>query len=390
MPSTCIIGVDNDKVLKDFIRAHVEYLRGDKVLVDHWYPDFKHNGRTIRYFHSRRPRARKLQKLLPEFVYSRVVTRRELSPEVLDDALAGFFHHYDVDVVLAEFGPAGADIAPHLHKLGIPLVVHFHGHDAHRSSVVSEYRERYEAMFRTAFKIVSVSQFMTDALVSLGAEPDKIVLNPYGPRDAFFNVRPDYQPTLLSLGRFTDIKANYLTIAAFAKICDAVPDARLVMVGDGELLETCKTLARYWGVEHRVTFTGAVRHSEILAFYEHACCFVQHSVIPSYGDAEGTPVAILEAGAAGLPVIATRHAGIRDVVIEGATGLLVDERDVDGMAAAMMTLLSDRALCEKMGSAARARIRKHFSMERHISCLQQVMDDARGDPSRSFGSQSSV
>jgi glycosyltransferase involved in cell wall biosynthesis len=371
-------------VLKDFIRAHVEYLSGEKVLVDHWYPDFKHNGRTIRYFYGTRPRARKLKKLLPQALYSRLVTRRELSDEAIHDAMAGFFRQHGVDVVLAEFGPAGADIAPHLRDLEIPLVVHFHGHDAHRTKVIAEYRDKYKVMFASAFKLITVSRFMTDTLVSLGADPEKIVLNPYGPRDRFFSAMPDYSPTILALGRFTDIKANYLTLAAFARVASTESAARLVMVGDGELLETCKNLARLWKIDDRVSFVGAIPHAEILPFFNSACCFVQHSVMPSYGDAEGTPVAILEAGAAALPVVATRHAGIPDVVVHGRTGFLVDEHDVDGMASYLLELVSNRELCQSMGAEARERIRRHFSIESHISRLQRVIDDARTQrPTRS-------
>jgi glycosyltransferase involved in cell wall biosynthesis len=375
--SLCIVGVDDNAVLKDFVRAHIELLPGTKILVDHWYPDLRHDGYTIRLFYGTRPLSRRLAKLLPQVAYQRLISRHELSEHSIHDALAAFFRYHDVDMVLAEFGPTGADIAPHTKKLGIPLVVHFHGHDAHRAKIVEDYRERYRSMFDIAFRMVTVSRFMSDALIELGADPAKIVLNPYGPRDRFFSVIPDYRPVVLSLGRFTDIKANYLTLAAFAKVAASNPDASLIMVGDGELLETCKTLAIQWGIQHRVSFPGAVPHAKILPFFEHACCFAQHSVTPSYGDAEGTPVAIIEAGAAGLPVVATRHAGIPDVVVHGETGFLVEERDVDGMAAYMLRLINDSALARTMGENARQRVRQHFSLDRHITSLNQVLEDAR-------------
>jgi glycosyltransferase involved in cell wall biosynthesis len=364
-------------VLKDFIRAHVEHLAGDKVLVDHWYPDFKHNGRTIRYFHSTAPLKWKLKKLLPHVLYARLVTRNELTTESIRDAFAGFFRAHSVDVVLAEFGPAGADIAPILRDLGIPLVVHFHGHDAHRAKVVEEYAEKYKAMFESAFKIITVSQFMTDTLVALGADREKIVLNPYGPREKFFSATPDYRQTILALGRFTDIKANYLTLAAFAKVAAVAPSVQLVMVGNGELLETCKTLARLWRIDDRVLFAGAVPHAEVLPYFNEACCFVQHSVTPSYGDAEGTPVAVLEASAAALPVVSTRHAGITDVVVHGETGFLVEEQDVEGMALYIQRLVGDFELCRSMGANARHRVHERFNIGTHIARLQQVIDDAR-------------
>jgi colanic acid/amylovoran biosynthesis glycosyltransferase len=373
----CIIGVDDNRVLKDFVRAHVEQLAGDKICVDHWYPDYRHQGRTIRYFHSTRPVRSKLRKLLPQFAYHRLVTQNEFSDAAIHDSLAGFFRDHRVDVILAEFGTTGADVARHAHALGIPLIVHFHGHDAHRSATVNEYRERYREMFRHAFRVVSVSHFMTRTLIELGADPDRITYNPYGPRSAFFDIQPSYEPTLLALGRFTDIKSNHLTIMAFAKALERVPDAKLVMVGDGELLESCRSIARTLGVGDRVTFAGAVPHKEVFPFFERACAFVQHSSTPTYGDAEGTPVAILEAGAAALPVVATRHAGIPDVVVEGTTGLLVDEGDITGMADRMVRLLSDPGLCRTMGGAARDHVRTNYSIERHIACLQEIIDAAR-------------
>jgi glycosyltransferase involved in cell wall biosynthesis len=232
-------------------------------------------------------------------------------------------------------------------------------------------------MFDYAHSLVSVSHTMTEKLVALGADQAKIVYNPYGPRAEFFDVQPDYQPTLVALGRFTDIKAPYLTLMAFRQVLATQPAARLVMGGDGELLETCKTLARTWGIEDRVTFSGALLHEQVLELLAQACAFVQHSVTPTYGDSEGTPVAILEAGAAGLPVVATRHAGISDAVVHGQTGYLVDERDVDSVAEHLVTLLGDTARCREMGAAARAHVRAHYSIERHIACLDNLVVAAR-------------
>jgi glycosyltransferase involved in cell wall biosynthesis len=382
MGTLCIIGVDDDKVLKDFIRVHVEGLNGPKVCLDHWYPDYRINGRTVRYFYSRHPLRAKALKLLPHFLFSRRVTRNELSEASIEDAFGGFFRDHNVDVILAEFGPAGADICRVAKKFRIPLVVHFHGHDAHRRSVVEEYQIRYREMFEYAHSIVSVSHYMTQALVALGADRSRIVYNPYGPRSSYFTIKADYSKTILSVGRFTDIKANYLTLMAFKIALESEPDARLVMVGGGELLETCRTLAEIWGIADRVFFAGAVAHQDTVDWFRKACCFAQHSVIPSYGDAEGTPVAILEAGASGLPVIATKHAGIIDVVVDGSTGYLVKERDVATMGAAMAALLGDRDRARAMGEAARNHIQENFTVERHLRVLQGAIDAARASTVR--------
>jgi colanic acid/amylovoran biosynthesis glycosyltransferase len=111
--------------------------------------------------------------------------------------------------------------------------------------------------------------------------------------------------------------------------------------------------------------------------FSQACCFAQHSVVPSYGDAEGTPNTVLEASAAALPVIATRHAGIPDVVRDGVTGFLVEERDVQGMADAMIRLLKDPQLCREMGRNGRQRVQTCFSSSQHLQRLQAAVDLAR-------------
>jgi glycosyltransferase involved in cell wall biosynthesis len=104
--------------------------------------------------------------------------------------------------------------------------------------------------------------------------------------------------------------------------------------------------------------------------------FVQHSVVASTGDREGTPVAVLEAGAAGLPVVATRHEGIADVVVDGETGLLVEEGDVDGMGDALVELLTDPERARRIGRAARERVELLFSLESTTERLCSILEQA--------------
>src|SRR4030095_662225 len=103
---------------------------------------------------------------------------------------------------------------------------------------------------------------------------------------------------------------------------------------------------------------------------------VQHSVVAPSGDCEGTPVSILEAGATGLPVVSTRHAGIPDVVIEGDTGFLVDEGDVAGMARHMIQIARNPRLADTMGRAARKHIEQNFSKDQRIKNLWSIIEGA--------------
>ena len=107
-----------------------------------------------------------------------------------------------------------------------------------------------------------------------------------------------------------------------------------------------------------------------------ASVFMQHSVIASSGDREGTPVAVLEAGAAGIPVVATRHEGIADVVVHGETGILVDEGDTDAMGAAVAELLLDPSHAQRLGRAARQRVEERYSIELTTERLWTILKAA--------------
>ena len=107
-----------------------------------------------------------------------------------------------------------------------------------------------------------------------------------------------------------------------------------------------------------------------------ARCFVQHSIEAPSGDSEGTPVAIIEASATGLPIVSTRHAGIPDVVDEGVTGFLADEGDVATMAGQLERLLADPGLAGDLGAAARRRIQTHFAMDDRLARLWRIIESS--------------
>jgi glycosyltransferase involved in cell wall biosynthesis len=282
--------------------------------------------------------------------------------------------------VLAEYGPTGVQAMPACLRAGIPLIVHFHGYDATQRDVLAEHAETYPEMFKRAAALVAVSRAMQRKLVSLGARPEKVHYNPCGIDCREFdggNDDPATRPPLfLAVGRFVEKKAPHLTLAAFAEAHRSCPDARLRMIGDGPLLNQCRELAAELGIAEAVTFLGSQTHEVVRKEMLKARCFVQHSIEASNGDCEGTPVGILEAGASSLPVVATRHAGIPDVVIEGETGLLVDERDTSAMAAHMISLMQDPELAARLGRAARLHVERNFSQEQSLGRLWTIIESA--------------
>lgn len=294
-----------------------------------------------------------------------------------EHALINSLKREKVDCVLAEYGPTGYATLKVVQHLKIPMVVHFHGYDASVTTILSDYKEPYKKVFAYAIAVIAVSNKMQETLINAGCPRDKLIVSVYGPDPVFFNINPVFHSQqFIAIGRFVEKKAPRITILAFKKVVDKFPNATLVMVGDGELLNDCKKLVIESGLQNNVIFKGVQSSKEIQSLLEQSIAFVQHSVTATNGDSEGTPVAILEAQAAALPVISTYHAGIPDVVIHNETGLLVNENDVEGMAANMIRVLQEDGLPKKLGEAGRARILENFTLENHLNSLAQKICEA--------------
>lgn len=290
--------------------------------------------------------------------------------------LARYLRALKIDAVLAEYGVTGSCLAPVCKRVDVPLFVHFHGFDAYVHETLASHLSAYRRMFAIASGIVAVSHAMKERLLSLGAPAEKIELNTYGVEPTCFSgAKPlKSSPQFLGVGRFIEKKAPHLTVLAFSHVVEKVPNATLTLVGEGPLLGPTKRLAQALGLGNAVTFLGAKNPVEIGQLMREARAFVQHSLKAQNGDSEGTPVAVIEAQMSGLPVVATRHAGIPDVVLEGRTGFLVDEGDAQTMGLRMLQLAQDPGLAEKMGMEGQSRARRHFTLDRHLSQLAKMIE----------------
>ena len=279
-----------------------------------------------------------------------------------------------IDVVLAEYATHAHRILPIIKRLKLPMVVHFHGFDATAHKVLSAH-DNYKKVFAYASKVIAVSRKMEQMLLEIGCPKEKLVYNVYGPRPEFADITPDFSKRqFVAIGRFTDKKAPYYVILALKKVVEKFPDAHLIFAGKGGLMGATMNLVRYFGLENNVTFPGVITPEEFRETIGESLAFVQHSITAPSGDMEGTPLAVLEASSAGLPVISTYHAGIPDVVLHEETGLLSQEHDVDTMAEHMLRLLENPALARRMGDTGKERIEQHFTLKRHIDTLQGILE----------------
>lgn len=292
-----------------------------------------------------------------------------------ESGLGRFLKKNKINAVLAEYGPTGAAVVNCCCRRNIPVIVHFHGFDASQHATIEEFRLKYREMFSKAAAIISVSVQMSEQLIQLGCQRSKLHCIPYGvDTTRFTEGKINKKYDFISVGRFVDKKAPYLSLLAFRKVLDRFPDKQLVMIGDGELLNISKSITQSLNMQRNVTFTGSLEHSGIITYMMMSRVFIQHSVTAADGDSEGTPNAVLEAGACGLPVVSTLHAGIRDAVIDGNTGFLVEERDITTMAVRMVELLENDEMRKKIGLNGRERILTHYNLKQQLDKLWEVIE----------------
>jgi glycosyltransferase involved in cell wall biosynthesis len=269
----------------------------------------------------------------------RLARRAGLSDSWLRDrAIAQFLRKHKVQVVLGEFLHEFLDFVPLLDRMGLPYVVQGHGIDVSAALRAPGMAERYLA-YKSARAILTRSEFHRQRLISLGLPAEKIHVNfggvdvpPQVPqRDAGAAKR------FLTISGFVAKKGPIYLLEAFRRAAARDREITLDVGGAGPLFPAVQQFVDAAGLNERVRLHGSVGEESKQRLLLECGVYIQHSITdPNTGNEEGLPAAIQEAMANGLAVVSTRHAGIPEAVIEGETGLLVDEGDVEGMADAML------------------------------------------------------
>lgn len=178
-----------------------------------------------------------------------------------------------------------------------------------------------------------------------------------------FGIPPD-APVLGIVARLTRAKDHAMLLRAFRIVRGRYPDARLLIVGDGELDGEVRGLARELAMGDSVVFTGA--RADVPAMLSAMDLFVLSS------STEGLAMTLLEAMAAGLPVVATSVGGNAEAVADDETGVIVPPGDADAFAGAVTGLLADPAAMARMGAAGSERCRRLFSTEAMVGAYQEI------------------
>lgn len=364
----CIIKPNKLSFSETFVQAHIDLLAGNKKVI--------YGGSFPLYDHEDSHLIKSKIGLLSYLVQKKIFKKNNI--KIRTRALVNYLKKQNINVVLAEYGMVGAMVTEACSLANIPLVIHYHGADVHHRNTVARYLPFYKRSFEYASALVAVSGDMVTALKKLGAPAGKLILNPYGvDTHKFSKVNVGSSGlNFLAVGRFVEKKSPKSVVKAFKIVTSQFPEARLWMVGTGPLFEETKNFADKLGMADKITFPGILSAKQIHELMQQSRCFVQHSVTAADGDMEGTPNTILEASASGLPVVSTLHAGIKEAVIDGVTGFLTAEHDIEGMAKGMIALAASAELAEKMGNAAHKHMLANYNITKRIAQLNKIIQSS--------------
>jgi colanic acid/amylovoran biosynthesis glycosyltransferase len=288
----------------------------------------------------------------------------------------------DYDAILCHFGSEGL-LGSALRNVGLlrgPLLTAFHGYDLSRS--LSEAgSDMYARLFVEGDRFLPVTDFWKAKLVELGCPPGKIVVHRMGVDCRRFTWAPRALPAtgpvrLVTVARLVEKKGVEYAIRAVAACARAGMDVEYVIVGTGPLQPELAALASTLGVAERITLVGAKSQEDVAALLRESHILLAPSVTAADGNMEGLPVALMEALATGIPVVSTQHSGIPELVEDGVTGLLVPERDVDALAAALRRLASDRELYLRVSREGRRRVEAEFDVDALNDRLVEILRGA--------------
>lgn len=273
------------------------------------------------------------------------------------------------DIVHAHFGPAGF-VASMLRSNGVisgALVTSFYGYDVSRYPNTNGH-EQYDVLFRSVEAVVATTASMAEAISSLGCSMAKIHVHyPAGVDTDSFHPIPEPKSSnttrIISVCRLVEKKGIDDAIRAIALLAEFRKDITYTIVGDGPLRQTLESLAQSYGLGRTVKFLGAKDDVEICRLLREADLFLLPSKYAPNGDEDSSPIAVIEAQSCGLPVVATTHSGMTDIVHNGVTGLLSIEGNPTLLAHNLERLISDKELRRQMANAARQWVLERFSKQ---------------------------
>lgn len=292
---------------------------------------------------------------------------------------------YKPALVHAHFGGDGGLALPLCQRLKTPLVVTFHGYDATWNTpglmTIRGQGDLFRALLlrqrdraiASSQRIIAVSKFIRDQLLLRGATADKITVHYIGiDRQQFYPRDMQREPVVLYVGRLVEKKGVEYLIRAMAALQRQLPEAKLVVIGDGALRSHLESLTKQLAV--RAQFLGKQSPDQVRNWMNRAQVFCGPSIVAQSGDAEGFGMVFAEAQAMGLPVVSFATGGIPEAIIHGETGLLAPEKDTEQLIKDLRLLLEDAELRQKFSLAGQAHVAANFDLKKNTRQLETIYD----------------
>ena len=248
------------------------------------------------------------------------------------------------------------------------LVTSFRGRDA--SVHLTHNHGFYKELFNKGDLFLPVCNYFRVNLIQRGCHQDKTQVLYSGiditklHTSDIQSQTPNGVTNIATIARLVEKKGVKYGILAMQKVLQAGRKLKYTIIGDGEMRERLQVLIRENNLENHVEIAGIKTQDEILTFLKNVHILLAPSVTTKDGDKEGIPNVLKEAMALGIPVVATDHSGIPELVKDGVSGFIVPERDVDGLAEKIMYLIDHPEVWPEFGKAGRSYIEKYFDIEK--------------------------
>ncbi len=285
------------------------------------------------------------------------------------------------DLLHIYYGHKARKYLPLVEKWGGPLLVSFHGVDVAENEDKAAYAATFPELFSVARVVAARSHSLLTRLGEMGCPAEKLRLNrtpiPLDHISAKVREVPaDGRWVFVQACRLIAKKGIFTTLEALRKVVARWPEVRYVIAGDGPMRSRIEEAAANAGLSSNIELVGWVDQARLMELFEGAHLFLHPSETTSSLDQEGIPNSMLEAMAAGLPVVATLHGGIPEAMDSGSEGLLVPERSPDELAAALLRVMETPGLLAEFSRKARATVTERFGMDASIAALENAYDEA--------------
>jgi glycosyltransferase involved in cell wall biosynthesis len=257
-------------------------------------------------------------------------------------------------------------------RLRLPLVVSLHGNDV--TAWVRTEPGRYDTVIGAAAAVTVPSRFLAAAAEAAGFPRERVHILPSGVDTSIFSPTPlpAGPPTAAFVGRLVEKKGLDVLLEAWPLVRQHVPEARLVVLGDGPLAHLVDDAARH-GVTRLLPLDEGGR-TQARDLMRGAHLVVSPSRTAEDGDSESLLVVNLEAQASGRPVVTTDHGGIPEFVRAGETALVVDEGDAGAVAEAMVRVMTDTDLAARLANAGPSWAAR-FDLQKTAAAVDDLYDD---------------